>query len=419
MSKVNENSILKNKNFMLLWFGQLISLFGNNIHSLAVMWYVKEVTGSTAQMGMSLIFSQLPFILVSPIAGTVADRCDRKKIIVFTDLINGILVGIIALLIYSHNMEIEILYIISAIMSLIKAFFSPAIAASVPSIVHKDNLIKANSMTQFTRNIAAIFGPILAGVLIAAFGIPFMFLLDSISYILSSVSESFIHIPKVKSYKLKSSDSKNKNRTIEDIKAGFHYTFQNKELLHFIIVGGVIINFFTAPLSMFIPLFSDNILNMGSKAYGILMSSLAIGSLIMTFLVPLLSEKFGHYTLTFIGLTCEGIFMILFSMCSNFYSSIISLLLLGASFGMCNVSLGTVFQTLISNELMGRVSSIMGILCSITIPLGCFLAGVALEMINISIILLFSGIVVTIAGFSTIKIALYKDSEQKEIPYDL
>lgn len=419
MLKVNKNSIFKNKNFILLWFGQLISIFGNNIHAIAVMWYVKEVTGSAAQMGVSLIFSQLPFILLSPIAGTVADRWDRKKIIIFTDLINGILVGIIALLIYTHNMQIEILYIISALMSSVKAFFSPAIAASVPSIVHKDNLIKANSMTQFTRNIASIFGPILAGVLIAVLGIPFMFFIDSISYILSSLSESFIHIPKIKTSNFNNLDSEAKNNFIEDIKAGFHYTVQNKELLHFIIVGGVIINFFTAPLSMFIPLFSENILNMGSKAYGTLMSSLAVGSLTMTFLVPLLSKKVGHYTLTFIGLTCEGIFMILFSMSNSFYSSIISLLLLGAAFGMCNVSLGTVFQTLISNELMGRVSSIMGILCSITIPLGCFLAGMVLEKVNISTILLFSGIVVAVAGFSTIKIALNKNLKQKEITANL
>lgn len=411
LSESNKN-IFKNKDFMLLWLGQLVSLLGNNMHSLAVMWYVLEKTGSTVKTGITLVFTVLPMVLLSPITGALADRWDRKKIIVISDFVNGVLVGIIFLLIHMNSLEIWMLYLLSAFMSVSKAFFGPAIGAAVPSIVKKDNLIKANSLTQMTRYGTSIFGPIIGGVFIALIGIPGLFLLDSISYILSSISECFIKIPKINE---KKDDNETSASILDDIKEGVEFALKNKELLHFIIVGGFIINFFLAPLSMTITVFSRDILKLGSEGAGILLGAIGIGGLIISFLTPIINKKVGHYTLTFIGLTCEGISLILFSLSTNFYAAIASLFLMGLSVGICNISLSTVFQTLIPNHMMGRVGSSLGIITGITPPLGIFLAGILLERFSIPNITLISGIAVTIAGFSTVKAVKKSEAMEKEI----
>jgi len=396
---IKKGSIFRNKNFVLLWLGQLVSNVGSSMHTLAVMWYVLEVTGSTAKTGTSLVFTVLPFILLSPITGSLADRLDRKKIIVISDLTNGILVGIISLLLFTHNMELWMLYTLSALMSATNAFFSPAISAAIPSIIEKKDYVKANSLSQITRYGTSILGPALGGVLITIIGIPGLFLLNSISFLVSSFSESFIIIPKVKRDVTKKASIK------EDFKEGLKYAVSNKKLLHVIIVGGVIINFFFAPISLFITVFSRDILRLGSAGAGTLLGAMSIGGLVMSFLVPLINKRFDHYTLMFIGLSLEGIFLSLFGFANNLYTSIGILVLLGGSFGIVNVSIGTVFQTIIPNNLMGRVSSIMGILCQVTIPLGYYLGGLILESYSVSTIVLISGVIVALAGLSTVTIA--------------
>lgn len=406
------DSIFKNKNFLLLWLGQLVSAIGSRMHAIAVMWYVLEITGSAAKAGITMIFTVVPNILLSPLTGPLADRINRKKIIVISDFLNGVLVGVIALLVYTDSMELWILYLISALMSATSAFFSPAIQASIPSIVKKDNLVKANSLTQMTRYATSIFGPAVGGILVAFMGIPGLFLLNSISYLISSFSESFIIIPKVKRDKTK------KTSLLNEFSEGIKYTIKNKDLLHIIIVGGVIINFFFAPLSLMIAVMAKEVLNVGSGGYGILLSAMSVGGLIMSFIIPKISDKIGNYKLMFIGLTLEGLFLIPFAFANNIYIGVISLAILGSSFGVVNVAIGTVIQTIVPNNIMGRVSSVFGILCSVSVPLGYYLGGVALETYSVTNICIISGIIVTIAGLTTFRV-VKSDNESIEQQYNI
>lgn len=398
MLNSKDNSIFKNKNFILLWLGQLVSMSGSSMHSLAVMWYVLEVTGSTTKAGITMVFTILPNVILSPITGPLADRLDRKKIIIVTDLINGLLVGIIAFLTFMNNLQLWMLYSISALMSATTAFFSPAIQASIPAMVKKDNLVKANSLTQMTRNATSIFGPALAGILITIIGIPGLFLLNSVSYLLSSLSESFISIPRVKR------DINKKTTILEDFKDGIKYTMKNTDLLHIIIVGGVIINFLFAPFTIIVAVKSKDVLSVDSSGYGVLLSALSVGALVMSFFIPKISERVGNFRLMFLGLTFEGLLLIPFAFANNIYTAFIALTLLGASFGVVNVAIGSVVPVIVPNHIMGRVSSVLGILCSISMPIGYYLGGILLEKYSVFSILLSVALLTTLAGLTTVRV---------------
>lgn len=370
---IGNDNIFKNKNFILLWLGQLVSKLGSNFHSLAVMCYVLEITGSAAQAGITMVFTVVPQILLSPLTGPLADRLNRKVIIVASDLVNGILVGIIAILCYTNNLQLWTLYLISAFISASSSFFSPALQASIPTIVKKENLIKANSLSQIVRYSSSILGPALGGILVVLIGIPGLFLLNSISFLLSSFSESFIKIPYIAKSKIQ------KTTLLKEFQEGISYSVKNKDLLQIILVGGIIINFLYAPLSLIIAVVAKDNLNSGSEGYGILLGALSVGGLLMAFIIPKISKKIGNSKLLFIGLISEGLLLLPFAFINSLSTGIISLLILGCSFGIVNVTLGTVIQTIVPNDVLGKVSSVMNILCSLTVPLGYYPGDIALE----------------------------------------
>ena len=400
-----KNGILKERNFMILWLGQFISKAGNAVYDIAAMWYVLQKTGSTTRMGITLVCSFLPAIVVSPAAGLIADRFDRKKIIIIADFTQGLIMGVMTLLMYLNLLTISQMYLLSALMSITGAFFSPAISSSIPAIVKEENLINANNLSKFTENVCSIFGTMLGGIMVAVIGVPGLVLFNALSFIAAAFIESFISIPK------NHLSGTIKSNFRSDIKEGFSYAVKNKKLLHFIIVGGFIINFFLAQLSIIFPVFSVKNLNSGSRGYGMLMSSIAVGSLIITLIIPAISKKFSYYMMTFVGLVLEGIFLIMIGLSKNIYAAVVSSGLLGMAVCICSVSLSTIFQKLVPNEMMGRVSSIMTIISQSTVPLGFFLGGIILEKISPSVMLIVSGIINAAAGLTTIGSAIDRPLE--------
>lgn len=389
--------IFKNKNFMIIWIAQFISKIGNEFHSIALMWYIMQLTGSTIQMGTSLIFSELPMIILGAFAGVIADRYDRKKIIIICDFLSGLLVAAIFILTLKKTRNVAYLYGISFLISSVSAFFSPCYSALIPAVVKEEDLPSANSASQFSSGISSILGPAAAGILIYFIGIPGLFLVNSISFILACILESFIIVPK----------SQKGNLTIknfrEDVKEGFLFSIKNKVLLNYIIVGGAVINFFAAPLSIFIPVFSKNILNGQSGSYGFLLSSLAVGGTAASVICALKGKKFNPFRMITLSLCFEGIFMCVFALSKNLIFSLISLFLLGSSFGFCSIYLSTVFQKLIPNKMMGRVSSLGNILCCISVPLGYFFGGIFADKYKVTNVILVYGILVFASALSTIR----------------
>lgn len=401
--------IIKNKNFTILWIAQFISKIGNEFHSIALMWYVMQITGSTLQMGTSLIFSELPMIILGTFAGVIADRYDRKKIVVICDILSGLLVAVIFILTLGKTKSVIYLYIVSALISSVSAFFGPCYSALIPVLVEEEDLPSANSASQLSSGISSILGPAAAGILIYFIGMPGLFLFNSISFIFAGIFESFMKVSAAKKENITVSNFK------EDFKEGFLYSIKNKVLLNYIIVGGAIINFFAAPLSIFIPVFSKNILKNQSASYGFLLSCLALGGIAASIFYAAKGKKLNPFRMTTVGLSLEGIFMCSFAFSNGLISSSISLILLGGAFGICNISLSTAFQKLIPNSMMGRVSSLSNMLCLISVPLGYFFGGLFADKYKVTSILLIYGICILASALATLKSAVTEGKQPVNI----
>lgn len=407
---IRQNSILKNKNFLLLWAGQTVSKLGDRFLQVALIWYIYAETGSSVSLGISLMCFTVPMVLIQPIAGTFADLNYKKQIIVTSDFLNGIMMFIIALSLYSGKLPLVFLYGLIMVSSTITAFFTPAIQASIPLIVEKENLSKANSLNQFSTQMCNIIGPVLAGILIGLIEIWVLLLLNGISFMISAVSELFISIPKM--------EINNKAiRFKERFKEGFIYLFTNSELLYLVFVGGLIINFLLAPLNVFLTILSNDLLQVGAAGYGLMNTFISIGALAGV-IILFFSRVTDKYKLVIIGLTAEGVSLLLMGIFTTYYMALASLFIFGLGISLASVGIGTLYQTIIPQEKMGRVMSLVSTVLLASVPVGTLFGSIVVNYLRLELILILFGTIVALSGLSLIFLLLkIRRGTEGSVPY--
>ncbi|WP_067730563.1 MFS transporter [Oceanobacillus damuensis] len=159
-------ALFTNRNYMLLWTGLTVSRFGYRFFNLSIIWFVLRETGDAMALGMTVLCFTIPTVLIEPFAGVLADRYDKKKIMVITDFCNGVIMLIIATLMISGALTLPVLYILLVCSAIATALFNPSANSSIPLLVEEKLLPKANSLNQLSTQGSNILGPALAGILI-------------------------------------------------------------------------------------------------------------------------------------------------------------------------------------------------------------------------------------------------------------
>lgn len=383
-------SIFRNKNFLLLWAGQGVSTVGNRFYSLAIMWYLLEETGSSLALGTSVLCITLPTIFVMPFSGVLADKNFKKQILVGTDLVNGLLMLFTAYMVMTGQFPLWSIYLIMVLSSMVTALFTPAVSASIPLLVGREELARANSMSQMTTQTSNILGPALAGILIAMTDIWLLFLINGISYLISSFSELFIKIPPVKS-------GEKKMGFFEQFREGLTTVLDSKKLLLLLISGGVIINFFLAPVSVYLTFISNEIESIGSEGLGFINSSISLGALVVSVLVitKLIKNKIK---MAVFGLAIEGVSLVLGGMFLNLFGLMISMFILGLGVSLASIGISTLYQSMVPDHLMGRVGSVLSTMSTFIVPMGAMVGSLAINYYSLTVILVCSGVIVFLNG---------------------
>ncbi len=175
---------MKNKNFIIIVIGQIISLFGNAIQRFSMSLYLLEFTGSTATFANILAISTIPYILFAPIAGMLSDNVNRKKIMVYLDLFCSILIGGYAFVVFSGNDHKLIVAAVMFMLSICYTLYGPAVTASIPQVVDEEKLTSANGIISQVGSVVNFLGPILAGILYGIVGIKLIVIINAISFLL-------------------------------------------------------------------------------------------------------------------------------------------------------------------------------------------------------------------------------------------
>lgn len=374
-----EETKLWNLNFFLLWQGKLVSAFGDTVYDIALGFWILAKTGSTGLMGLLMAASVLPRIFISPIAGTIVDKYDRKKILIITDLIRGIAISIVGVLSFANLLEAWIVLLAGIILGICGSFFNPAVSASIPDIVPRSKLLKANSAFSIVGTLNGVLGNAAGGFLYQILGAPIMFLTNGISYILSAGTELFVKIPKIKHV--------NKNNSfVEDMKSGLKFIAKHNGI-KYLYIAIAFLNFFASmAIVLFLPLFNINE-HLGPKMYGVAMSFSAAGMFIGLLILSVLNIKIKKSHLFNITGTLSSIFMILIPF-ANYFPIIAALFFLnGLMVAIINSLIQATMQMVVPQEMRGKVFGFRSTLSSALMPLAMASGGILAEFIPIKIVI--------------------------------
>lgn len=398
---------MRNKNYIIIVIGQIISLFGNAIQRFSMSLYLLEFTGSTAAFANILAISTIPYILFAPIAGRLSDKINRKKIMVYLDLFCSILIGIYAFILLRGKDSELIVAIVMFMLSVCYTLYGPAVVSSIPQIVEEDKLTSANGIINQVGSVVNFLGPILAGVLYGLVGIKLIVIINAISFLVSAIMELFLDIPDV--VKRDEDTDKGKVLSVEFIKKSFidmgHsfvYLKKEKKIILGIIASYALCNIFLVPiLSIVAPYFINILLGLPSQVYGVVEGICVLGMILGGFWISIKPKMFSmkkvHYTYfpMIVGVTLMATLGFIrlnnYVLAGLFGVSGMAIML---SLSLSNVLTLTFIQKEVPSDMLGRVSAFSTAVATISVAPGQLLFGQVIDMgIHIGIILIITAIV--------------------------
>lgn len=418
---MNLRLLKNNKNLTLLLLGRFVSGLGAGVQQFAFSLYVLRLTGSATYFASVLVAGMIPSLFLGPICGVFADWFDRKKIIVYLDLLSGLLYGGMYFISITSPSSLTMAHIYFTVIatSIIASLFNPAINSAIPSIVEKDDLMEANSFNRLLMTITMMISPILAGALYPL-GISIILLLNSISFILSAISEAFIDL-KSPNKKTDFSLGAFKN----DFKTGVSFILNHKMIRKIISLSFVANAFFAPVLTIGLMFIASEVLKVSEIQIGALNSSLMVGSMFGAVIAGVVGKKFPLYKTISAALLLMGLFVCLIGFASlpvflDIFSSnlvpyltiiTLSVIIVTATV-VTNVGMATLMQREVPIEIMGRVSSVKETASMCATPVGQLLFAFLMDSTGTFIPIIISGTVM-IAGATLFNYSVSKETLQE------
>jgi MFS family permease len=375
---------LRHPNFRLFFAGQFVSLTGTWMQSVAQSWLVYRLTGSVVLLGLVGFASQIPVFLLAPIGGAVADRFNRHRILMVTQSVAMVLAFILAYLTLSDQIEIWHLFVIATGFGTANAFDIPTRQAFAVDLVGREDLINAIALNSSMFNGARIVGPAIAGILVAAVGEGWCFLGNAVSYTAVLTGLFLMKITPVVRPRVGS--------TLSNIVEGFRYVAFTKPIRALLLLLGLV-SLMGMPYAVLMPIFADQILGGGPDTLGFLMGASGLGALTAALVLASRKSVFGLGRWVSIACASFGLSIGLFSFSSNFWLSLILLFPVGF-FMMTQMSASnTLVQSMVPDELRGRVMSVYSMMFMGLAPIGALLAGTLAEVAGAPATVMIGGIV--------------------------
>jgi MFS family permease len=343
MDSTND-SLLKNTRFLRLWIGQGTSFLGDAVSMVALVVLVVQVTGSASAVGGALVARLLP-TLASPLAGVLADRLDRRLILVTSDLARAVLVlG----LIFATNLAT--IYVLVFLLGVARTLFNPTVRAAFPSVVGAGDLTRANALISGTFSVSETAGPALGGLLVATVGVDAAFVLDAATYLVSAAMLSLIRLPR-------SEREEEEAGFGEDLRAGFSYLAGSRVPLA--IVLGAFLTMLTVNITIPAEIFlARETFDAGNAGYGLLVGLYGGGMVLGSALMVALGDRVRLLPIYFSGVFAMSLGLVGVGLSPTFVLALGALAVVGVANGTENVSTDTILQKKVPDALLGRVFSV-------------------------------------------------------------
>ena len=373
------------RDFRILWFGAFTSTVGNWMQQVAQAWLIFELTHSSFYLGLDYFFGQLPILLLTLIGGVVADRYDRRRVLIGSQLVQMASAFTLTALILFHVVRVEYILLLSFLAGLGQAFGGPAYQALIPSLVEKTDLPNAIALNSIQFNLARVFGPLLAGATLAAWGSAACFGLNGLSFFVVIVALL------VMSHKhMKPIDPK---PMMQELKGGLRYAKGQPAIIALTVLAALT-TYLGLPLLTFLPVFARDIFHGDVNRFTHMMAFSGAGAVCGALITAWLG-KFRHMGLAV--LVTQSVFGALLTMFALTRIGWLSNLLLfgtGATLLMTFSMTASLVQLIVPDNLRGRVMSIYMVAFRGGMPLGSLAAGYAASLSSAPLVLAVNGVLI-------------------------
>ena len=408
------------KNFTLLILGQLTSLFGNFILKLALSMYVLEATGSAAIFAGILSAATIPTILLSPLGGILADRADRRNVMVALDVLTGVSVLCAALFI-SENNAIAVISTLLIILSILGAFETPTVQACIPTMLQGDNIMKGNAVVNQVASLSYLIAPMLGGVLYAMLGLKPVMYASVVCFFITALFECFI--------KLSYQRIQNQGGVLQIVKQDFlssmQYITKEQTSISKMLLLTALSRFFVMGITIVgLPFLVRTVLGFNPKYYGAAESALAVATILGSIAAGVLAEKLKIHKLSVL-LATLGIFIIpagiVFLLPVNviikYGVTVVSFCGMQAVISIFSIFAVSIIQQRTPNHLIGKVMAYTSTVTLCVQPIGQIVYGFLFDRFYSAVyfVLIPTGIIVCIVGLSAMNFFKNMEREQQEV----
>ena len=377
------------RDYRLLWVGQVISDLGDGMTNLAVLLLINHLTGSTAALATMAILLALPNLTFGLFAGVLVDRFDRKKIMILSDLLRG-------LVFVDSAQDIWLLYLIGFVQASISTFFTPARGALIPNIVAKKGLLTANSVSQTSRIIFNVLGTGLAGFLIGSFDQYWMaFSADALTFFISMLlilQIRYAHTPGADKAPL------NARRVLGELIEGLKLTFSNRILSGAITAFAVTMLGLGAVNILLVPMLVND-LKVAETWFAAIELSQTIGMILAGAAIAMLASRFKATNILASGLILLGVTVAALALPTAVWQVLVILFFAGLFVTPIQASGATIIQTAVPDDVRGRTGAANNALITTAQLVSMALAGVLADLVGARNVFVIGGVVVAAAGF--------------------
>jgi MFS family permease len=358
---------LRHRNYRIFMAGQLISLIGTWMQTVAESWLVYRLTGSALLLGLAGFANRIPIFLLSPIGGAVADRYSRHRIVIATQVASMILAAALAFLTLTHLVRIWHLMAIAALLGVVNAFDIPGRQSFVVELVAREDLQNAIALNSSMFNGARVVGPAIAGVLVAAVGEGWCFFANAVSYIAVIIGLLLMRVPRTPAAARPAS-------AVAHVMEGFRFVSRSRPILALLLLLGLI-SLMGTPYSVLMPIIADQTFHSGARGLGILMGASGVGALLgaLSLASRVGLQGYGR-TIAFAAIGF-GLSLIAFSTVRSLWLGVAFLLPVGFAMMTQMAASNTLIQSMVPNELRGRVMAVYSMMFMGMAPIGALLAG--------------------------------------------
>ncbi|MGO9230555.1 MAG: MFS transporter [Bryobacteraceae bacterium] len=357
------------RNFQLFFGGQLISLIGTWMQNIAQAWLVYRLTGSSVMLGAVSFAGQIPIFFLAPLGGIVADRYNRRRVVIGTQAASMLLAFALAGLTLTKTVHVWHVFVLASLLGMVNAFDIPARQSFQVEMVGKADLMNAIALNSSMFNASRVIGPAIAGILVAAIGEGWCFFANAVSYVAVITSLLMMNVePRERGVPGES--------PLADVVEGFRFVIHNLPVRAILMLLGVV-SLTGMPYTVLMPIFADRILHGGARTLGWLMGCAGVGALMGARRLAPRTELRGLNRWLPVASFAFGATLIGFAWSRVFWLSACILLPTGFSMMIEMASSNTLLQSMVPDELRGRVMSVYSMVFMGMAPFGALLAGVA------------------------------------------